>query len=165
MNQPWVYMCPPSWTPLPPPSPSHPSGLSQCTPHLLLKVFLPHLFLGIMNLSISINPEWGEKKLNHYRENNGCYDKLFCIHTPLPSTTFSSNLRALSLGSVSTMGPQPRHLLRGFSSGSSHLLPGSLNFLSGSSFSSPSVWAEHLVWPQAVACLSGKSLGNHIIWA
>ena len=31
MNQPWVYMCSPSWTPLPPPSPSHPSGSSQCT--------------------------------------------------------------------------------------------------------------------------------------
>jgi len=31
MNQPWVYMCPPSWTPLPAPSPSHPSGSSQCT--------------------------------------------------------------------------------------------------------------------------------------
>ena len=31
MNQPWVYMCPPSWTPLPPRSPSHPSGSSQCT--------------------------------------------------------------------------------------------------------------------------------------
>ena len=31
MNQPWVYMCPPSRTPLPPPSPSHPSGMSQCT--------------------------------------------------------------------------------------------------------------------------------------
>ena len=30
-NQPWVYMCPPSRTPLSPPSPSHPSGLSQCT--------------------------------------------------------------------------------------------------------------------------------------
>ena len=28
MNQPWVYMCPS--TPLPPPSPSHPSGSSQC---------------------------------------------------------------------------------------------------------------------------------------
>ena len=26
-----VYMCFPSWTPLPPPSPSHPSGSSQCT--------------------------------------------------------------------------------------------------------------------------------------
>ena len=26
MNQPWVYMCSPSWTPLPPPSPSHPLG-------------------------------------------------------------------------------------------------------------------------------------------
>ena len=31
MNPPWVYMCSPSWTPFPPPSPSHPSGSSQCT--------------------------------------------------------------------------------------------------------------------------------------
>ena len=31
MNQPWVYMCFPFWTPLPPPSPSHPSGSPQCT--------------------------------------------------------------------------------------------------------------------------------------
>ena len=31
INQPWVYMCPPSWPSLPPPSPSHPSGSSQCT--------------------------------------------------------------------------------------------------------------------------------------
>ena len=31
MNQPQVYMCPPSWTPLPPPSPSHPSVLYQGT--------------------------------------------------------------------------------------------------------------------------------------
>ena len=31
MNQPWVYMCPPFWTPLLPSSPSHPSGSSQCT--------------------------------------------------------------------------------------------------------------------------------------
>ena len=31
MDQPCVYMCPPSWVPLPPPAPSHPSGLSQCT--------------------------------------------------------------------------------------------------------------------------------------
>ena len=31
LNPQWVYMCSPSWTPLPPPSPSHPSGSSQCT--------------------------------------------------------------------------------------------------------------------------------------
>ena len=31
MNQPQVYVCLPSRTRLPPPSPSHPSGLSQCT--------------------------------------------------------------------------------------------------------------------------------------
>ena len=31
MNQPWIYMCCPTRFPLPPPSPSHPSGSSQCT--------------------------------------------------------------------------------------------------------------------------------------
>ena len=31
LNPPWVYMCSPSRTPLPPPSPSHPSRSSQCT--------------------------------------------------------------------------------------------------------------------------------------
>ena len=31
MNPPQVYMCTPSWTRLPPPSPYHPSGSSQCT--------------------------------------------------------------------------------------------------------------------------------------
>ena len=31
MDPPWVYMCSPSWTPLPPPSPYHRSGSSQCT--------------------------------------------------------------------------------------------------------------------------------------
>ena len=31
MHPPQVYMCSPSWTPLPPPSPYHPSGSSQCT--------------------------------------------------------------------------------------------------------------------------------------
>src|SRR5574337_223145 len=31
MNLPFFYMCSPSRTPLPPPSPDHPSGSSQCT--------------------------------------------------------------------------------------------------------------------------------------
>ena len=31
MNQPWVYTCSQSWAPLPPPSPNHLSGSSQCT--------------------------------------------------------------------------------------------------------------------------------------
>ena len=33
MYPPWVYMCSPSRTHLPPPSPYHPSGSSQCTSH------------------------------------------------------------------------------------------------------------------------------------
>ena len=31
MNQPWIYMCSPSRSSLPPPSPPHPSGSSECT--------------------------------------------------------------------------------------------------------------------------------------
>ena len=31
MNQPWIYMCSPSRSPLPPPSPPDTSGSSQCT--------------------------------------------------------------------------------------------------------------------------------------
>ena len=31
MNQPWIYMCSSSRSPLPPPSPPDPSGSSQCT--------------------------------------------------------------------------------------------------------------------------------------
>ena len=31
MNQPWIYMCSPSQSPLPPPSPPDPSGSFQCT--------------------------------------------------------------------------------------------------------------------------------------
>ena len=31
LNHPWIYMCSPSQSPLPPPSPSHPSGSSQCS--------------------------------------------------------------------------------------------------------------------------------------
>jgi len=31
MNPPWMYTCSPTSTPLPPPSPYHPSGSSQCT--------------------------------------------------------------------------------------------------------------------------------------
>ena len=31
MNPPWVYTCSPSWNLLPPPSPYHRSGSSQCT--------------------------------------------------------------------------------------------------------------------------------------
>ena len=31
MNHPWIYMCSPSQSPLPPPSPYDPSGSSQCT--------------------------------------------------------------------------------------------------------------------------------------
>ena len=34
MNPPQTYMCSPSWTLLPPPSPYHPSGSSQCTRNL-----------------------------------------------------------------------------------------------------------------------------------
>ena len=44
-----VYMCSPSWTPLPPPSPYHPSGSSQCTnPKLPVSCIKPGLTLGYL---------------------------------------------------------------------------------------------------------------------
>ena len=56
MNPLQVYMCSPSWTLLPPPSPYHPSGLSQCTspkhpvpciePGLGFVLFISHVTMG-----------------------------------------------------------------------------------------------------------------------
>ena len=46
MNQPWVYMCSPSWAPLPSPSPSHPSASSLCTsPEHLVPCIKPRLVI------------------------------------------------------------------------------------------------------------------------
>ena len=57
MNLPWVYMCSPSWTPLPPPSPSHPSGSSHCTsPQHPVSCFEPGLVIHFTydNLHVSM---------------------------------------------------------------------------------------------------------------
>ena len=57
MNQPQVYVCLPSRTPLPPPSPSHPSGLSQCTgfegPVLCIKLGLV-IYFTYDNIQVSM---------------------------------------------------------------------------------------------------------------
>ena len=49
MNPPRVYTCFPSWTPLPPPSPYHPSGSSQCTsPKLPVSCIEPGLAIHFL---------------------------------------------------------------------------------------------------------------------
>ena len=49
MHVPRVYMCSPSWTPLPPPSPYHPSGSSQCTsPKLPVSCIEPGLAIRFL---------------------------------------------------------------------------------------------------------------------
>ena len=49
MNPPWVYTCSPSWTPLPPPSPDHPSGSSQCSsPKLAVSCIEPGLAIRFL---------------------------------------------------------------------------------------------------------------------
>ena len=49
MPPPWVYMCSPSWTPLPPPSPYHPSASSQCTsPKLPVSYIKPGLAIHFL---------------------------------------------------------------------------------------------------------------------
>ena len=49
MHLPQVYTCSPSWTPLPSPSPYHPSGLSQCTsPKLPVSCIKPGLAIHFL---------------------------------------------------------------------------------------------------------------------
>ena len=49
MHLPWVYTCCPSWTPLPPASPYHPSGSSQCTsPKLPVSCIEPGLAIRFL---------------------------------------------------------------------------------------------------------------------
>ena len=49
MHPPWVYTCSASWTLLPPPSPYHPSGLSQCTsPKQLVSCIEPGLAIRFL---------------------------------------------------------------------------------------------------------------------
>ena len=49
MHPPQVYTCFPSWTPLPPPSPYHPSGSSQCTiPKLPVSCIKPGLVIHFL---------------------------------------------------------------------------------------------------------------------
>ena len=49
MHPPWVYTCSPSWTPLPPPSPYHHSGSSQCTrPKLPVSCIEPGLAIHFL---------------------------------------------------------------------------------------------------------------------
>jgi len=49
MNPPWVYTCSQSWTPLPPLSPYHPSGSSQCTsPKLPVSCIEPGLVIHFL---------------------------------------------------------------------------------------------------------------------
>ena len=55
MNPPWVYTCSQSWTPLPPPSPYHPSGSSQCTsPKLPVSCIEP----GLANWRLAADQGW-----------------------------------------------------------------------------------------------------------
>ena len=49
MHLPRVYTCSPSWTPLPPPSPYHPSGSSQCSsPKLPVSCIEPGLAIHFL---------------------------------------------------------------------------------------------------------------------
>ena len=65
MNPPQVYMCSPSWTLLPPPSPFHPSGSSQCTSSFELNIFSKIIPLGLYEAIIENRfkkQKWKEKK-------------------------------------------------------------------------------------------------------
>ena len=83
MNPPWVYTCSPSWTPLPPLSPYHPSRSSQCTSpkHLYHASNLDWQFISHMGRSGSlVFPSLSEFSTVYY-----CI-LIFCIVLFLPAS-------------------------------------------------------------------------------
>ena len=56
MNPPWMHTCSPSWTLLPPPSPYHPSGSSQCTsPKHPVSCIEPRLAIRFLHDSVHVS--------------------------------------------------------------------------------------------------------------
>ena len=81
MNLPQVYMCSPSWTLLPPHSPYHPSGSSQCTSPkhpvsciiLFLFLYVPLQFLIIyfdLVVKILLKNVKIKYRMLHYKNKN-----------------------------------------------------------------------------------------------
>ena len=74
MNQPWIYMCSPSQFPLQPPSPSHPSGSSQC---------LLEFSLGKLSLQINLSKNVLNRVLNLLTHEHRISNYLLCLQIPL----------------------------------------------------------------------------------
>ena len=73
MNQPWIYMCSPSQSPLPPPSPPDPSGSSQCTRPEHLSHASNH---GICFIIVTDKLENLELNLHYARATRKCKEKI-----------------------------------------------------------------------------------------
>ena len=108
MNPPQVYLCSPSWTLLPPPSPYHPSGSSQCTspkhPVLCIEPGLASRFIhDILHVSMPFSqifppsPSPTESIRLFYTSvpQRGSVDTLLC-HFGISSLTFSYWFEAIS---------------------------------------------------------------------
>ena len=66
MNPPWVYTCSQSWTPLPPLSPYHPSGSSQCTsPKLPVSCIEPGLAIHFIYDIIHVSMPFSLHRVGH----------------------------------------------------------------------------------------------------
>ena len=103
MNPPWVYTCSPSWTPLPPPSPCHPSESSQCTspehPVSCIKPGLAiHFTYDIIHISMPFSqtippfPSLTESKRLFHKSVS-----LFCLSYRVIVTIFAWNVPLVSL--------------------------------------------------------------------
>ena len=100
MNPPWVYMSSQSWTPLPPLSPYHLSGSSQCTsPKHPVSCIKPRLVIHFLHDSIHVALNFKCNYLFNYR-NSVCFQTYIIVFSRLIFTHIVS-LKSTCLTSCS----------------------------------------------------------------
>ena len=97
MNLPWVYTCSPSWSPLPPPSPYHPSGSSQCTSpkHPVLNLdwwFVSYTILYVSMPPPSLYHPAGSSQCTSPKHPVSCIEPGLAIHFLYDITRFNAIL-------------------------------------------------------------------------
>ena len=106
LTPPWVYMCSPSWTTLPPPSPSHPSLIT-----ILLFLYFPNIYAVSFSFYLYISQPFSYCSWGSWGKNTGvgCHFLLqwtiFCQNSSLWPSRFEWPWTICHIASLSYKSP------------------------------------------------------------